>query len=243
MLSLILAIAAAPQGPAVTALRLSDMPNTTVRYYNVEGEDATSINRSMASGRPKAKGKPVPASADWTITATFKSHRQNGDCRVSDPQVTFAATAELPRLVNEEALNPAVAAKWRRYVQSLEANEVPTLLFVQQQIGEVKKAMLASSCEEARATVAHAVATLKRQAAAFELERQKQLPATDYTLADFGASKRPTPKAICKDMLASGSRLNSIRICMAPREWTILHESGQKATREMQDVRRVNRPF
>lgn len=243
MLSLFLAIAATTQGPASSVLSLSDMPNTTVRYYDVEGKDVTSINRSIARARPSVNGRPRPASADWTIKASFQRHTKNDDCQVSDAQVTFAATAELPRLVNEQAIALPVLAKWRQYVERLEANELPTLVFVQQQIGEVKKAILASSCEGAKATVAHVVATLKSQAAAFELERQKKLPRADQMLTDAGISSRPAEKAICKNLLATGSRLNTIRICMASREWAILHASGQEATKEMQDKRRVNAPF
>lgn len=243
MLGLLFAIAALTQGPPSSGLQLSDVPNTTVRYYDVEGKDATSINRSIARARPPVNGKPRPASAEWTIKAGFQRHTQNGVCRVSDAEVTFAATAELPRLVNEQALAPAVLAKWRQYVQRLEANELPTLIFVQQQIGEVRKAILASSCEEARDTIAHVVGTLKGQAAAFEIERQRKLPRTELTLDDGGTNRRPAEKTICKNLLATGSRLNSIRICMVPREWAILHQSGEEATKEMQNKPRVNAPF
>ena len=57
------------------------------------------------------------------------------------------------------------------------------------------------------------------------------------------AKPSPGDKVICKTLIGTGSRLNTERVCMAKREWDKLHESGQQATTEMQNVPRVNKPF
>ena len=42
-------------------------------------------------------------------------------------------------------------------------------------------------------------------------------------------------KIVCKTVTPTGSRLGGERICLPKREWRRLHESGQEATRDMQD--------
>jgi hypothetical protein len=43
-------------------------------------------------------------------------------------------------------------------------------------------------------------------------------------------------KIVCKTVQPTGSRLGGERICLPKKEWRRLHESGQEATREMQDT-------
>ena len=42
-------------------------------------------------------------------------------------------------------------------------------------------------------------------------------------------------KIICRTVVPTGSRIGGERVCLPKREWRRLHESGQQATREMQD--------
>ena len=226
-------------GPAVRSL--SELPNMTILYYDVAGNDVASINRSIVRQRPSVGGRPQAASADWTVNASFRRRTENGRCRVAAVDVAFAGRAELPRLANEQQLKPALLKQWRQYVEGLQANELPTLAFVYSQLDAVKEAVLASSCDQAKATAAAAVDSLRVHATAFELARQKQMRRTESMFADSGLFNSPTAKPICKQLLATGSRLNTLRICMVPREWQLLHEAGQKATREMQDRPLLNR--
>lgn len=56
-------------------------------------------------------------------------------------------------------------------------------------------------------------------------------PATTQT-----ASAPPDDaKIVCKTITPSGSRLGGQRICLPKKEWRRLNESGQEATRDMQD--------
>jgi hypothetical protein len=43
-------------------------------------------------------------------------------------------------------------------------------------------------------------------------------------------------KIVCKTVTPTGSRLGGQRICLPKREWRRLHETGQEATRDMQDA-------
>jgi predicted secreted Zn-dependent protease len=222
---------------------LADIPNTTIHYYDVQGTDITSINRSIARQRPSVGGMPVAAATDWTVNAAFKRHTEQGRCNVVDVEARFAASAELPRLIDEQKLQPEILARWRKYVASLEASEVTNLVFVYYHLDEVEKAIRASNCEGARAAGIAAVETLKAKAAAFERERELQARKAERAFGDAQAPDAKAANVICKNLTGTWSRLDTLRVCMTKREWAKLHESGEQATREMQDKRRTNRPF
>ena len=167
----------------------------------------------------------------------------NGQCKVTAANAAFTATADLPRLANEAALARPLLARWRNYVAGLEANAVPTLVFVYSHLDEVEQAILSSSCDGARAAAAAAVERLRRKAADFDLVRKQHARKMAQQFDDGQPSDKGDGRTICKNLVGTGSRLNTLRVCMAPREWAKLHESGQEATREMQDKRRVNAPF
>jgi predicted secreted Zn-dependent protease len=239
-----LAAATSSQSEAPVSLqRLSDIPNTSVQYYDVQGTDITSINRSIARQRPSAGGTPIAAATDWTVNAVFKKHTEQGRCSVVDVEARFAASAELPRLVDEQRLKPEILARWRKYVAGLEASEATNLIYVFYHLDEVEKAISASSCEDAKAVGLAAVETLKARAAAFERERELQARKEERAFGDMQAPDAQAANTICKTLVGTGSRLNTLRVCMTKREWAKLHASGEQATREMQDKRRTNRPF
>jgi len=236
-------LATSQTATTLSVQRLADIPNTTIRYYDVQGTDITSINRSIAGQRPSVGGTPIAAATDWTVNAAFKMHTEEGRCRVVGVEARFAASADLPRLVNEQKLAPENLARWRRYVASLEASEVTNLVFVYYHLDEVEKAISASSCEDAKAAGMAAVETLKAKAAAFERERELHARKTERAFGDAQAPDAQAANTICKNLVGTASRLDTLRVCMTKREWAKLHASGEQATREMQDKRRTNRPF
>ena len=226
--------------PATVVRMLSEVPNTTIRYYDVTGRDVTSINRSIARQRSKDPGdRAAPASTDWIVKAAFERRTVNGECKVTNARASFTATADLPRLIDEQSVDPPVLARWRKYIASLQESEMAALVFVYSHLDEVEEQIVGSRCEDATAAVAAAIERLQRRAAAFEFDRQRTRPKL-FGMAEENA--RPA-KAICKDLIGTGSRLNTLRICMTPGEWAKLQRSGEQATREMQDKPRPNRPF
>ena len=58
--------------------------------------------------------------------------------------------------------------------------------------------------------------------------------------AEAGWFDTAPEKPVCKAMMATGSRLSTLRVCMMRREWEMLQQSGEAATREMQQKRRLN---
>jgi len=232
----------ASQGTIQSVRGLADMPNTMIRYYEVTGSDVTSINRSIARQRPKpVGGRLAPASTDWTVNVSYDRRTRDGQCQVRDARAIFTATADLPRLADEKALEPAVLRRWRNYVARLEESELATLAFVYSQLGQIEKQVIESSCADAGAAATEAIAGLQIRAAAFEAERRRALPKE--SAFDLAPEQRQAQAAVCKTLVPTGTRVDTLRLCMSRRDWQKLHESGQQATREMQDKRRVNRPF
>lgn len=222
---------------------LATLPNTSVRYYDVTGRSVEAINRSIARQRPAgSNGKPVPAATDWLISAGFDQRVEGGQCKVTAARANVSATAELPRLVDEQALERGLQTRWRNYLQQLEAHALATLVFVYQNLGQVEQAIEASTCETAKAAGAAAIERLRREAAAFQAARERLVRKTQR-LDEFQTATGKLEQPVCKYLLATGSRVQPTRVCMSPRDWDRLHESGKQATREIQDRPRPNRPF
>ena len=226
--------AAAP--PRDSAIGLSAIPNTTIRYYDVAGKDVTSINRAIARQRPRSpSGKPMPASTDWSVTADFERRTEGGSCRVTGASARFTATAVLPRLIGIESLDRPLQERWRNYVEQLEHMSAATLVFVHQNLGSVEKAISGSSCEEARNVATAAVARLRHHAALLEAERERRLARANQSLTEFRPNPSQAQLKICKDLSATGSRLRTFRVCMPQREWDRMNADGEQFTREVQN--------
>jgi hypothetical protein len=59
--------------------------------------------------------------------------------------------------------------------------------------------------------------------------------AAPATATQPAASLPDDSKIVCKTITPTGSRLGGERICLPKREWRRLHDTGQEATRDMQD--------
>lgn len=161
--------AQAQAGVAVPAARaLKDLPGTTIRYYDVDGKTPQAILKSIAKQRPKAaNGEAVTASTIWDIGAAIKKRTENGVCKIMSATATFTATADLPRLLNGKALRREALDSWNSYAAGLEAIAAANLWFVHDRVGQIEKAIVASSCDGAQAALESASNQLKLQEAEF----------------------------------------------------------------------------
>jgi predicted secreted Zn-dependent protease len=170
-------VAAVQPAPAVVAIAgktLQNLPNTTVRYFDVTGSDLKAINKSMAD---QAQSRARAAPTNWSIDTTFNKVTTDGRCKIASAKATFAANVGLPRLVPNPAHKPQMSAAWRAYVAGIEKAQAANLWFVHDRVSDVEKAIVASSCEGAQAAGAAAVARLKAQAAEFQQATAQPAPA------------------------------------------------------------------
>ena len=230
------AFAAQPSSTPSFANQLAAMPNTAVRYYDVSGRDVTEINRSMARQRPKSRdGKPIPATLDWAVKADFQRTVNDGVCKVSGATATYTATAELPRLVDGHLVDKPVRNRWQTYVDQLEEGSLATVAFVHQNLRVIEKAMLASSCDQAKAAGAAAIERMRARTELLDADREKRLRHQNATLSEFRSTGFRVQKKICKDIRSTESRVRTFRICMPQREWDRMQDDGEAFTREIQD--------
>ncbi|WP_162888023.1 DUF922 domain-containing protein [Sphingomonas mesophila] len=237
----LLMLAAAPDAPAATTL---EAMNATVRYYEVAGRDVTTINRAITRQRPRnAAGRPIPASTDWSVRTDFKRSTVGGTCRITAARAELAATADLPRLLNEAELDRDLRQRWRAYVGELEQMSAQTLLFVRQNLPAIEAAVASASCAEAKAVAVAAVERLRQRSALLEAEREKRLAKTAGSLAEFAPRAARAQPGLCKDLAATGSRLRTFRICLPKREWERMNAEGEAFTKEVQNKSISGRVF
>ena len=167
---------AQPTTVAVPGKTLKDLPNTTVRYFDVTGKNLKAINKAIASAQqPDSSGRSAATATGWAVDASFNKLTSSGQCKVTDAKATFSATVSLPRLAADKAHKPELLAAWRAYLADIENLQAANLWSVYDRISDVEKAILASSCEGAQAAGAAAVARLKAQAA--ESQRATAAPS------------------------------------------------------------------
>ena len=164
---------------AVPGRGLKDVPNLTIRYYDVAGKNLKAVIKTLTEQRPKdASGQPITAATNWTIETAFSRRTTNGQCKIVTAHAAVTATADLPRLLNEAKFPPRDLLSWQDYLANLEVTAAGKFWFVHDHVGDVEKAVLASSCEGAQAAGAAAIDRLKQQAAAFRPPAPAAAPAS-----------------------------------------------------------------
>ena len=160
--------------PAVSPL--TQIPGVTVTYYDVAGATPEAINASIIERGPRnAAGQFTSATATWTIGASLQKATTGTECKVVGATPSFKAEVTMPRLVGIEALPAPVAQHWQSFYTSLEQQQAEQLRYPYSRIGEVERAILASSCEGAGAAGTQAIedirTAVKARAAAAEAAR------------------------------------------------------------------------
>ena len=158
---------------AVPGRGLRDVPNITIKYYDVSGKNYADIVQSIEKVRPRdpATSRLMAGGASWSLGASMTQRTVNNVCTVTGAKAEFAATAELPRLVNEQQLAPDQLAAWRAYLSSIEVPAAASLWFVVDRVPAFEKSFAGKPCATGAAFGAAAIEQLKRDHAAFELQQ------------------------------------------------------------------------
>ena len=152
-----------PTSPPGRALK--DLPNATVRYYDVTAKNLKDVVTFLNENRPKdASGQPRTAATNWSVkTAYTKQTDGKGGCKIVNPKATVTASADLPRLADERSFKKQDMNAWQAYLGSLETAAAAKLWFVNDHISEVEKAMLASSCDAVEGAANAAIQQIRTQ--------------------------------------------------------------------------------
>ena len=172
--------------PAVPGRGIKDVPNIAIKYYDVAGKDFVSIVRDINKQRPKdpVTKQVMAGGAGYALGASVNKVTKAGKCTVQGAKAEFAPTAELPRLMNEQALAADQLEYWRAYLSQIEAPAAAGLWFVVDRIPALEKNMIGKECDLALKLGAAGIAQLRQDHTAF----QRQYAAT------HAAAATPAPK-------------------------------------------------
>lgn len=166
--------------PAVPGRGIREVPNIAIKYYDVTGKDFAALMRAIAAQRPKdpATGQLMAGNVGWGLAASITKRTGGAKCTVTDAKAQFTPTAELPRLVDEQALKPDQLALWRAYLSRLEVPAAAGLWFVADRIPAFEKSLVGVECAAATKLGPEGIAKIRADYAAFQRQNAAAQPAT-----------------------------------------------------------------
>ena len=172
---------------AVPGRGIADVPNITIKYYDVSGKDFAGIIRDINRQRPKdpTTKQVIAGAAGYSLSASVNKVTANGKCVVRDAKAVFTPTAELPRLLNEHTLAADQRAYWRAYLSQLEAPAAAGLWLVADRIQALEKSMIGMECDAALKLGASSITQIRQDYTAF----QQQYAATQAAAANAATKK------------------------------------------------------
>ena len=172
--------------PAVAVRSLEAVPNVTIHYYEVAGSDLTAINASVAAQAPRdpVSNAVSVSSSDWSINVGFAQRIVDGKCTVSGASARFTASVVMPRLLNQQALTREESKIWDQYLAILKSNAAAELWFVNDRVGRIEKAILASSCESASRAASAAADRISQELTRFARINKKPAPTFKVPVRD-----------------------------------------------------------
>jgi len=181
--------------PAVPGRGLKEVPNITIKYYDVSGKNYADVIRSIEKQRPRdpASNQLMVGGASWSLGASMTQVTRGKVCTVTGAKAEFSADAELPRLVNEQALSPKQLAYWRAYLSQIEVPAAAGLWYVLDRIPAFEKSMVGKDCAAASASANAAIAQLKRDQEAYQLQLQTAAAAAPASARPPAPAPPPAP--------------------------------------------------
>ena len=189
MFDLLIGLTAAVSAQAVPAAApparpLAAVPGITIKYYDLVGKNEKALKQALDLRAKDAAGQPQVATTEWTISAKVQKRTENGVCKIIGAEPTFTAVAEVPRLGNPHVLKPAEKANWEAFVAQAQADAASDLWIVHDNLGQVRSALMASTCEGTAA----AIQGVTQRLTALEAQHQQQRMAANAAKAAAAAA-------------------------------------------------------
>ena len=156
--------------PAIPGRGIRDVPDIAIKYYDVSGKDFASIIQAIEKQRPRdpATKQLMAGGAGYELGASMTKLTSKGQCTVTAAKATFKPTAELPRLLNEQALKPDQLTMWRAYLSQIEAPAAAGLWYVHDRIPAFEKSMIGKECSVAAKIGSGGIAQMQIDHAEFQ---------------------------------------------------------------------------
>ena len=183
-------VAAQPAAALPAPAALADIPNLTVRYYEVQGRDGRTIRRDMNAKRlvDSVDGLPVDAQTRWRHN--WRVPGGPSGCDPSRAEVSYTIEMTLPRLAAGVTLSRSEQAEWDRYYKALLGHERNHALMAVRAAGALQSALReAGSCETAKSAADRVLAPLREASA--EYDRRTRHGFTEGAVYPNGSAGAP----------------------------------------------------
>lgn len=147
----------ASRAGAEVPIPFADIPNATVKYYDVTGTTAAEVRRSVDAAKPRDPndGLAVDALTQWQFDLSWEAGKK-GRCYATLDNIKFSATVRVPRLVDRNAPRE-LRARFDRYLKSLLDHEDGHVRYAWEHRGDVAKAINGGKCKAAARVAAKAI--------------------------------------------------------------------------------------
>lgn len=145
------------------------IPDVTFDYYEVSGQKARDIRKSINAQRPRDPNdnQAVDALNRWHMRWRWRSDGKGG-CDLATAEVSFSATVRMPRHSGEANLPTSLRGKWRTYMTALETHEAGHVRYAYDHVGDVLAAIRGATCTTAGAAGRAAVAEIAKHDIAYD---------------------------------------------------------------------------
>lgn len=127
---------------------LAELPNVSVRYYDVTGVTVPEIRRSIIQRRPGPYDSSTHTSLNFRVT------RGGNPCSVTAAEILHQTTISLPRLLTIDRLDEDTRLRWEAYVAALEEHEKGHVVITSWQVERLRPRLEQASCNDVSRTIA-----------------------------------------------------------------------------------------
>lgn len=160
----------AASASAEVPLPFADIPNVTVKYYDVTGTTAAEVRRSVDASKPRDPndGQGVDALTQWQFGLSWKAGKK-GKCYATLDNIKFSATVRVPRLADRNA-SAELRARFDRYLKSLLDHEDGHVRYAWEHRGDIAKAISGTKCKTAAREAEKAIDAIAAHDLAYDKE-------------------------------------------------------------------------
>lgn len=157
--------------PVAAGRTLKDLPNTTIAYFDVQGTNASAIQKSLKKVLADPAMKANVQLYSWNVGAQITKRTQGQDCTIQSATATLTNDVHLPRLAEEAKIDKEIVASWRTFVAGLENEAAANLWFIRERLPAVEQSMAGLKCDQADTTWNAGIDKLKTELTAFGVQR------------------------------------------------------------------------
>ena len=169
MRALLAALALATTAGAPVPSPFAGLPGIRFVYRPIAGASVAALSDALeASAEHPPGGGSSYADTRWSIRWHWRGAGAGKACRVTSVDMTYGAVVTLPRLIDPDALDDATLARWTAFDRAIARHEAGHARRAHDHVPNVRRAILASRCDDADAAVRAALRPLYAAQATYD---------------------------------------------------------------------------